>query len=492
MAMLGKRRQPVARRERSSTPAVTRIEPDDGSLVIERLAHDGRGVARNAAGKTVFVDGALPGERVEVAIHRERKRYDEAHVRERLSDADSRVQPPCRYASRCGGCDLQHLSVEGQRTHKREVLRDLLRRQAVEAPSDVPMLVGESAGYRRRARLGVKCDARGNVHLGFRARGSDQLVDIDSCHVLAPQLSRLLPLLRSQLESLEAPRHVGHLELLLTDAGVTSLVVRQLRDAPADEQRWRDFAEREGVACALRRGRESTRLSWLGNPPRLATVVTGRRREIALNLAPGDFLQVNAEINQLLIDTVRAWLAPRGDERLLDLFAGIGNFSLALVDDVASVTAVEGSNEMVERLRDNASHNALAVTALQGDLGNPDGAILALLAEHDTVVLDPPRDGADALCRHLAQSRVERIAYVSCDPASLARDAAHLLGGGFSLSRLAMADMFPHTAHLESLALFERSGRSERSECIDRSERLEGAQRQSHDDPDGKPRGGEH
>lgn len=480
--MLGKRRQPVARRERSSISASKGVEPGEGSLVIERLAHDGRGVARSAAGKTVFVEGALPSERVEIAIHRERKRFDEAHIRERLSDADDRVEPPCRYASRCGGCDLQHLRVDGQRIHKREVLRDLLRRQAIETPSDIPLLVGESAGYRRRARLGVKCDARGNVHLGFRARGSDQLVDIDSCHVMAPALSRLLPALRAQLEALDAPRHVGHLELLLTDTGLVSLVVRQLRDVSADEQRWRDFAEREDLACALRGGRESTQLSWLGAPPSLTTLVTGGRREISLHLAPGDFLQVNAEINQRLIDTVREWLAPRGDERLLDLFAGIGNFSLALADDVASVTAVEGSNEMVERLRDNASLNALEVTALQGDLSDPDDAIDALIAAHDTVVLDPPRDGADALCRHLARSDVARVAYVSCDPASLARDAGHLLAGGFSLSRLAMADMFPHTAHLESLALFERRGRAAR---------LDPPPQDGRGDIDDKLRGGE-
>ncbi|WP_110655980.1 23S rRNA (uracil(1939)-C(5))-methyltransferase RlmD [Salinicola halimionae] len=474
MAMLGKRRIPAARRERQPSPAAPKLKTDDGSLIIERLAHDGRGVARNADGKTVFVDAALPGERVEVAIHRQRKRYDEAHIRERLSAADTRVEPPCIYASRCGGCDLQHLSVDGQREHKRQVLIDLLRRQAIEAPSEVPMLTGVASGYRRRARLGVKCDAQGHVHFGFRARGSEQLVDIDSCHVLAPPLAALLPRLRAQLESLDAPRHVGHLELLLTDADATTVVVRQLRDVPEDEQRWRTFAAREGVACALRRGRQSTDLVWLSDQPRLATVVDGGPRQVSLALAPGDFLQVNAEVNQRLIDTVRDWLAPRGDEHLLDLFAGIGNFSLALAADVASVTAVEGSNEMVGRLRDNAVANALEVTVLQADLGDPGAPVEALIADHDVVLLDPPRDGADALCRRLAQSDVARVAYISCDPASLARDAAHLLSAGFSLSRLAMADMFPHTAHLESLALFERGERIERPIRLERPERQDG------------------
>lgn len=460
MAMLGKKRSPVVRRERQTSRHAPAAKADDGSLTIERLAHDGRGVARNAEGKTVFVDAALPGERVDIAIHRQRKRYDEAHVRERFNAAEERVEPPCIYAARCGGCDLQHLSVEGQREHKRRVLVDLLKRQAIDAPEEIAMLIGHDAGYRRRARLGVKCDAQGRVHLGFRARGSEQLVDIDSCQVLTTPLAALLPLLRAQLESLEAPRHVGHLELLLTDADVVTVVVRQLRDVPGDEQRWRAFSEREGVACTLRRGRESTSLIWLGDRPELVTTVDGGdRRPVSLALAPGDFLQVNAEINQRLVDTLRDWLAPGGGERLLDLFAGIGNFSLALAGDVASVTAVEGSNEMVERLRDNAGRNGLDVSALQADLSAPGATIEALIAEHDTVLLDPPRDGADAVCRQLAESDVARVAYISCDPASLARDAAHLLAGGYSLSRLAMADMFPHTAHLESLALFERPRR---------------------------------
>ncbi|WP_342594410.1 23S rRNA (uracil(1939)-C(5))-methyltransferase RlmD [Salinicola lusitanus] len=459
MAMLGKRRTPAVRRERQVSPPAPAVAAEAGTLVIERLAHDGRGVARDGEGKTVFVDAALPGERVEVAIHRQRKRYDEAHVRERLSDAATRVEPPCIHATRCGGCDLQHLSVAGQREHKREVLIDLLGRQGIDAPEDVAILQGDDAGYRRRARLGVKCDAQGRVHLGFRARGSEQLVDIDSCHVLAPALTRLLPRLRAQLETLEAPRHVGHLELLLTDAEVVTVVVRQLRHVPEDEQRWRAFAEREALACAVRRGRKATELVWLSDQPRLVTTVSGSRRPISLALAPGDFLQVNAHINQWLIDTLRDWLASAHDDSLLDLFAGIGNFSLALAEDAVRITAVEGSNAMVERLRDNARLNGLDVDALQADLSDPGETVDTLIAEHDTVLLDPPREGASAICRRLAESGVTRVAYVSCDPASLARDAALLLAGGFVLSRLAMADMFPHTAHLESLALFERPAR---------------------------------
>lgn len=429
-------------------------------VTVERLAHDGRGVARDAHGKTLFIEGALPGERVEVAIHRQRRRFDEAHVRERISEAPERVVPPCEYFERCGGCDLQHLAIEAQREHKRRVLVELLRRQSIDVPHAPLLIVGNDGGYRRRARLGVKCDADGRVHLGFRARGSELLVDIDRCHVLAPALSALLPALRAQLETLAVPRHVGHLELMAIDGERPLVVVRQLRDVPEDTALWREFAAHENIVLALLRGRETTTLDWLDETPRLATQVSGSAGEVTLGLTPGDFIQANAEINQRLIDTARDWLALKGSERLLDLFAGIGNFSLALAADVASVTAVEGSHAMVERLRDNARHNGCRdVTALQADLGAPGEVIDALLAEHDTVLLDPPRDGADALCRRLAASAIGRVLYVSCDPASLARDAVHLLAGGFRLERVAVADMFVHTAHLESLVLFTRRRR---------------------------------
>lgn len=462
MAMLGKRRQPLAKRSPAKPRAATPGESE--AVTIERLAHDGRGVARDAHGKTLFVDGALPGERVTLAIHRQRRRFDEAHVRERLNAAVDRVEPPCEYFARCGGCDLQHLQVSSQREHKQSVLAEMLAHQSIATLADgapvasrIELLAGAESGYRRRARLSVKRDPAGGIHLGFRARSSDQLVDIDHCHVLAAPLSRLLPALRMQLEALEVVRHVGHLELLLGEGERAVVIVRQLRDVSEDADRWRDFAEREGVVVGQLKGRESPTLTWLGETPPLSVGIEGASGPVVLGVAPGDFLQINAEINQRLIDTARDWLALSGREHLLDLFAGIGNFSLALAGDAASVTAVEGSQSMVERLRANAANNGLSnVTSRQADLGTPGEVLDAALACHDTVLLDPPRSGADAVCRALASSRVERVLYVSCHAASLARDLATLTQSGFSLERLALADMFPHTAHLEAMALLTR------------------------------------
>ncbi len=311
--MLGKRRPARQRsgvsglhkRSGEAPSVVSRAE--DAAVVIERLAHDGRGVARSASGKTLFIDGALPGERIEVAVHRTRKRFDEAHVRVLLEPSAERVEPPCVHYGQCGGCDLQHLDVEAQREHKRSVLVDLLAREGIELSEPPRLLTERPLGYRRRARLGVKVDAQGVVHLGFRARHASRLVDIQVCEVLLPELSTLIGPLRELLAELEAPRLVGHLELIAADS-IRVVVVRQLRDNRADLQRWREFGEANGVAVARLLGREETTLEWLGETPALSYRLPVGEGELELGFAPGDFVQVNERINRELVATVREWL----------------------------------------------------------------------------------------------------------------------------------------------------------------------------------------
>ncbi|MBF8221133.1 methyltransferase domain-containing protein [Halomonas sp. 328] len=460
MAMLGKRRPPRRRsgvsglsgRAATSAPA---SEPSDSEagVLIERLAHDGRGLAHGDDGKACFVEGALPGERVRLAVHRQRKRFDEAHLREVITAAPERVEPPCDHYGSCGGCDLQHLALDAQRRHKQAVLTEQLARQGVALAAPPELLAGEGLGYRRRARLGVRLDAEGTLHLGFRGRRSHHLVDLAACPVLVPALARLLPALRAHLQTLEAPRQVGHLELIDSDAGV-ALVVRQLRDNPRDAERWRAFAERQGVHLAWLVGREAPELRWLGAAPSLHYALG----EVRVNFAPGDFVQVNGEVNRALVETALAWLAPAAGEAVLDLFAGVGNFSLPLAFAGAQVTGVEGSPAMVERLADNARANDLPLAARQANLNDPEAVAQLLDAVPATgVLLDPPREGAEAVCRVLAkQGAVARVLYVSCDPATLARDAAILAAGGFRPERGAVADMFAQTAHLESVLLLRR------------------------------------
>lgn len=478
MAMLGKKRPPrrasgvsgLSRAPHDATHSRDRQTPnaqDDAAaqrITVERLAHDGRGVARLPSGKTVFVERALPGEPVEIAVHRTRKRFDEAHVRQRLSDSPLRQTPPCAYFGRCGGCDLQHMTLAAQRTHKIAAVRELLARQGLELPDDIALLATPAEDYRRRARLGVNVDGQGRVLVGFRAAGSQRLVDIERCHVLVPELAALLAPLREVIHTLDAPRHVGHVELVATDGGC-AVTVRQLKPHAGDTARWQAFAERlaaepsGGVALGLLQGRDTPRLDWLSAPPALAeTLVLPGSAPLTLGVAPGDFLQANAAVNAQMVARVMAWLTPANGERLLDLFAGIGNFTLPAAAAGADVTAVEGHPAMVERLADNARRNGLDVHAVQADL-NAAGAVEALLetAAPEALILDPPRAGAETACRALAAAprRPARIAYVSCDPATLARDAAQLVAGGYRLQRVAVADMFVHTAHMETLLLLQ-------------------------------------
>ncbi len=474
MAMLGKRRPRRAPsgvsglQGRQGDPGATSVPPEHDALEIQGLAHDGRGVARTARGKTVFVEGALPGERVRVAIHRARKRFDEAHVRELLVPSAERVAPPCPHFGRCGGCDLQHLALPAQRHHKQAVLEELLGRQGITLSASPELLAGAGEGYRRRARLGVKVDADGGVHLGFRTRHTHRLVDIMACTVLVPALEALLMPLRQLLADLEAPRQVGHLELLESDK--TVVVVRQLRDHPRDARRWQAFARAHGVHLARWLGREAAELDWLTPTPVLRCRVPGPGGELSLGIAPGDFLQANAEVNGLMVETALSWLSPlAAGERVLDLFAGVGNFSLPLAAAGARVTAAEGNPAMVARLGDNARANSpgpgQAVVARQADL-NDAAAVTRLLAEAvpEVVVLDPPREGAETVSQALVEHPVPRLLYISCDPATLARDAAHLVQGGYRIRHAAVADMFVHTSHLESMLLFEFPGSARRAQ----------------------------
>lgn len=462
MAMLGKRRpsRPASGHSGlAGTPGGKgshTTSKDASPLVIERLAHDGRGVARAANGKTVFVDQALPGEHVEIAIHLTRKRFDEAHIKSLLTTSEQRVAPPCPHFGHCGGCDLQHLSVDAQRAHKREVVRDLFSRQGITL-TDIGSIQGSDQGYRRRARLGVKVDSQGKTRLGFRAAHSHRLVDIERCPVLVDALQQLLAPLRELLETLDAPSLVGHIELLAT-ATEQVVLVRQLKEHTQDAERWQAFAQRQQVALGTWLGRETPTLHWHGAPPVLEeSLALDGQPPLTLSFAPGDFLQVNAQVNQQIVAHVIEWLAPKSGQKLLDLFAGIGNFSLPIAAAGAKVHAVEGNPAMVARIANNAKRNQLMISSQQADLTDT-VSVNALFASHrdsDALVLDPPRSGGEAICLALAHHPVPQVVYISCDPATLARDAAHLVHAGYRVKQVAVADMFLHTAHVETLILFE-------------------------------------
>lgn len=479
MAMLGKRRPPRRSAGHSGlvrAPQAPRqaVDEADTPVIIERLSHEGRGVATRPSGKTLFVDCALPGETVVAAVHRQRTRFDEAHVRELISASAQRVTPPCPHFGSCGGCSLQHMTVDAQREHKKGVVTEWLGRQGLVINDEIEGLFGERSDYRRRARIGVNLDRQGQVIMGFRAAGSHRLVRITECPVLVPALSRLLKPLQALLQGLDAPRDVGHLELVAI-ADQPLIVVRQVTPRPADRQRWQQFGAEQAVAIALDGGQPSAQsasrpLEWVTPAPRLRDPLPlPGLPQAALAYEPGDFIQVNAEVNHRMLAWIIERLAPAPAERCLDLYAGIGNFSFPLALSGASVTAVEGSAAMVERLKANAVRLALSIKARQANLEQT-AAVTALLAEEapELVLLDPPRQGAEAVCKALARSLSQpapgasparRIAYVSCNPATLARDVAHLVHGGYRIRHVAVADIFVHTSHLETLMILDAPDR---------------------------------
>lgn len=454
MALLGQRRQ-SRRPERKRRESLATKGPDSGIITIERLAHDGRGVARSHAGKILFVEQALPGEEVEIGIHTQHGRFDEAHVRQVISASEARVTPGCQHFGRCGGCDLQHLDIDGQRDHKRQVLREHFERHDVALP-DPELLADASWGYRRRARLGVRVGSNDHIHLGYRIKGQDRLFDIRECPILEPRLQRLLAPLRALVETLESPRRLGHIELMAGDNDVM-ITLRQLKRVPVDLARWQAFArEHELLLSASIGDSNSMVLERLDDAP--AKMLTYQPshddRSPVISVRSGDFLQANAEVNRKLVETVLAWAQVREDMQITDLFAGVGNFTLVLAAAGACVTAYEGRESMVQRLRDNAQAAGLShrVDARCTDLGQaPSG--LSLM---DLVVLDPPRAGALGICKAMAECGPDRVLYISCEPATLARDVHLMTEGGYQVTKALMADMFPHTAHLESLVLLER------------------------------------
>ena len=459
---LGQRRPPrkvTPRVHRAPQSPVVSVPPGSGAdtlqhddsvltLTIERLAHDGRGIARAPSGKTVFVDQALPGEQVDVRIHHQRGRFDEAHVIARTSSSPDRVTPACVHFGVCGGCALQHMAPNAQLAHKRQVLAEHFGREGLTTGSQ-QALTSVPYGYRRRARLGVNVDRQGHRLLGYRRHRSDRVCGITMCPVLTPALERLLQPLHVLIGQLEAPRHVGHIELLDADSA-RCIVVRQIRVQPDDEALWHAFGNAHDVRIMFVRGKGEQ--AALEGESELSYQLDVADQSLTLGFQPGDFFQVNRDVNRQLVAHTLTRLAPHANSAVLDLFAGVGNFTLGLAAMGARVHALEGQPPMVERLLDNAQRNGLVnVTAAAADLTQ-----MPVTGDYQSVVLDPPRDGARAVCEQLAKRPVASIAYVSCNPATLARDAASLVKGGYRMTHVAVVDMFPQTAHVEALAVFER------------------------------------
>jgi 23S rRNA (uracil1939-C5)-methyltransferase len=434
-------------------PALGAVQEAD----IVDLAHDGRGVAR-IDGKAVFIDGALPGERVRLRIHKRRRHMDEAGLVEVLAPSPDRAVPRCLHFGVCGGCSLQHLSAAAQLAAKqRQLLENLQRIGNVQPGRVLEPLRGPAWAYRRRARLGVKyVHKKGRVLAGFREREKPYIADIARCEILPAALALLPQDLAALAETLDIREKLPQVEVAAGD-GATALVFRVLEPpGAADLQRLAAFGEKFGVQIFLQPGGLNTVRPLRDDYAPLTYAVDEGR--VVLEFGPVDFIQVNREVNASMVGAAMNLLQPQVTDTVLDLFCGLGNFTLPLARRARRVVGVEGDAMLVAKARANAARNAL---------GNAEFAVENLFEpktvgawaedSYESVLLDPPRAGAAELMVRMADWRPRRVVYISCHPGSLARDAGILVAEqGFTLTAAGVMDMFPHTTHVESIAVFEK------------------------------------
>ena len=439
-------------------------------LEVEALDLEGQGVAHRADGKVVFIEGALPGERVQVSIARRKQQWEQGQMSALGRESALRVRPGCPHfglhAGACGGCKVQHLHPAAQVAVKQRVLEDNLWHLAKVRPERILRPIeGPAWGYRDRARLSVRFVAKkGTVLIGFHERKSSYVADMTVCPVLPPRVSALLLPLRRLIGAMDQRDRLPQIELAVGD-GVTALVLRHLEPlTAADLQRLRDFGSVHGVQWWLQpKGPDTVHPLDEGDAE---LVYRLPEFGITMPFRPTDFTQVNAQINRVLVERALRLLAPEPQERVIDWFCGLGNFTLPLATRARQVLGIEGSTTLVDRARANARRNGLeARTRFEArnlfEIGADD---LRAAGVAERWLVDPPREGAFALAKALAElqgsagwTAPRRIVYVSCNPATLARDAGLLVHqAGYRCSQAGVVNMFPHTAHTESLAVFDR------------------------------------
>jgi 23S rRNA (uracil1939-C5)-methyltransferase len=413
------------------------------TVTVNDLDPFGQGVARHN-GKTLFINGLLPDERAEITITEDKKQYARGKVKRRLSDSAEREKPRCPHFGVCGGCQQQHASVALQQRSKQAALSRLMK-QGVDA-----VIAAEPWGYRRRARLSLNyLPKTQQLQMGFRKAGSSDIVEVTQCPVLVPTLGALIPGLRECLSGLNGVRHLGHAELVLADNGPLMVLRHTAPLSSADKAKLEQFSHSHQLALWLAPQSDSVE-QLSGESP------CYHSDGLRLTFSPRDFIQVNDGVNQQMVATALAWLDIRPEDRVLDLFCGMGNFTLPLAKRAASVVGVEGVPALVEKGQQNAELNNLHnVTFFHENLEEDVTRQAWAKNGFDKILLDPARAGAPGVMQHIVKLAPQRVVYVSCNPATLARDSEVLLAAGYQIQRLAMLDMFPHTWHLESMVLFE-------------------------------------
>lgn len=449
---MAKRRR---RRRRKNLPQ------DPVEVTIDSLSQDGRGVA-HIDGKAVFIDGALPDEHVRFLYTDRNRHHDEGKVVDVLTAAADRVQPKCKHFDVCGGCSLQHLDADAQIHYKQQSMLDALTHIGKVSPTTVfAPITADVWGYRRKARLGAKfVRKKERALVGFREKRNSFLADIQQCEVLHPSIGLRLEALQQLIGVMDAKEHIPQIEAIVGDTQ-TAMVFRHLEAlSQHDSDLLIAFAEQYNIVLYLQSGGPDTvkLLSTGADAEQPELFYEHKAFDTRIVFSPLDFIQVNTAINQQMVMKAVELLDLSTEDKVLDLFCGLGNFTLPIARHAAHVTGVEGDFAMVERAKQTARANAIENTNyhfcnLMGDMQHEQW----LKQSYDKVLLDPPRSGAKEVIAHMGKLKPQRIVYVSCHPATLARDAGTLVDTfGYTLQGAGVMDMFPHTAHVESIAVFER------------------------------------
>jgi len=440
-------------------------------VIIESLDHEGRGIA-HADGKVIFIEGALTGERVTYSSYRKKNNFEQAQVEKILKQSFMRVQPKCSVFGVCGGCSMQHLDARAQVDVKQRVLEDNLQRIGKVKPEVIlPAIYGQPWGYRQRARLSVRhVLKKGKTLVGFREKNGKYVADMQHCEILTPKIAALLPLLGELNEKFTRRDIIPQIEVAVGEH-VDVLVLRIL-DAltPSDETLIKQFADEHQVQFWTQtKGPETVIPFYPLDAPPLSYSLP--EFGITMPFAPTEFTQVNSDMNRLMVGRAMRLLDPQPGERIADFFCGLGNFTLPIARSGAQVTGIEGSEALVRRARQNAEYNGLDKSSLSPrgrdgvgvefrmmNLFEMDESVLAGLGKMDKWLVDPPRDGAIELMKSISdETAPRRIVYVSCSPATLARDAEVLVHmKGYQLKKAGVMNMFPQTSHVESIAVFTR------------------------------------
>jgi 23S rRNA (uracil1939-C5)-methyltransferase len=430
------------------------------SVVVESLDYEGRGIA-HADGKVIFIEGALTGERVTYSSYRKKTSFELAQLGQVIKPTFMRVQPKCKHFGVCGGCSMQHMDARAQVAAKQRILEDnLWHIGKVKAQTILPPIYGQSWGYRQRARLSVRhVLKKGKTLVGFREKRGGYVADMQHCEILTPKIAKLLPLLGQLNESFTIRDILPQIEVAVGEH-VDVLVLRILQAlSPADEEAIKQFADTHAVQFWLQTKGPETVVPFypLDAPPLTYSLP---EFGITMPFAPTEFTQVNADMNRVMVSRAMRLLNPQPNERIADLFCGLGNFTLPIARSGAQAVGIEGSAALVQRAKQNAAFNDLAGNTQFSvmNLFEIDEAALVQLGHFDKMLIDPPRDGAFELVKALGTDTPGRIVYVSCNPATLARDAEILVHQkGYVLKAAGVMNMFPHTSHVESIALFEKT-----------------------------------